>query len=85
MSEQEKKQLSLKIDLFQENLETLNNDVKRLNEALNKACKGGIFDLKEATLANISLENFAHLVLGLSNSAKSLLEKSNENLEKKTN
>jgi hypothetical protein len=79
----EKKQLSLKIDLFPENLETLNNDLKRINDALNKACKAGNFDLKEAGLIGVSVENFAHLIFGLSNSAKTQLEKTNESLEKK--
>lgn len=88
MSEQQKdqikKQLSLKIDLSPENLETLSSDIKRLIDALNKACKAGVFDLKEASLLNISVENFAHLLVGLSNSARTLLEKANENLEKKS-
>lgn len=79
----EKKQLSLKLDLFPENLETLNNDLKRIVDALNKSCKAGNFELKEAGLLSISIENFAHLIFGLTNSAKNLLEKANENLENK--
>lgn len=79
----EKKQLELKINLFPENLETLSSDLKRINEALNKACKAGTFDLKEAGLIGVSIENFAHLLFGLSNSAKNLLEKANETLDKK--
>ena len=77
----EKKQLELKINLFPENLETLSTDLKRINESLNKACKAGTFDLKEAGLVSVSIENFAHLLFGLSNSAKNLLEKANEKLE----
>jgi hypothetical protein len=78
----DRKQLELKINLFPENLETLSTDLKRINDALNKACKTGTFDLKEAGLVGVSIENFAHLLFGLSNSAKNLLEKANENLEK---
>lgn len=79
----EKKQLCLKIDLSPEHLEILNNDFKRINEALNKACKAGTFDLKEAGMLGVSIENFGHLIFSLTNSAKNLLEKTNENLDKK--
>jgi len=50
-----------------ENINTLNNDLLLLNRALNKACHSGAFDLKEASLINTSLENFANLLLALAN------------------
>jgi hypothetical protein len=78
----ENQKIPLKIDLFPENLETLNNDVKRLSDGLDKGCKMGAFNLKESQLLCTSIENFAQLVLLLSQSAQQTLEKAKE-LEKK--
>jgi hypothetical protein len=70
--------LQIKIDLFPENLETLNNDVKRLSDGLEKGCKMGAYSLKESQLLCTSIENFAQLVLLLSQSAQQTLEKFKE-------
>ena len=70
--------IQLKIDLFPENLETLNNDVKRLSDGLEKGCKMGAFSLKESQLLCTSIENFAQLVLLLSQSAQQTLEETKE-------
>jgi hypothetical protein len=75
---EQKKNIPIKIDLLPENLETLNNDVKRLSEGLEKGCKEGVFGLKESQLLCTSLENFAQLVLLLSQSAQQTLEKLKE-------
>lgn len=75
--------ISLKIDLFPENLETLNNDVKRLTEGLEKGCKMGAFNLKESQLLCTSIENFAQIVLLLTQSANQTLEKLKEQTNNK--
>ena len=74
--------IPLRIDLLPENLETLNNDIKRLNEGLEKGCKSGAFGLKESQLLCTSLENCAQLVLLLTQNAQQTLEKL-KTLEKK--
>jgi hypothetical protein len=71
----EQQKIPVKVDLLPENLETLNNDVKRLNEGLEKGCKMGAFGLKESQLLCTSIENFAQIVLLLSQSAQQTLEK----------
>lgn len=78
----EQQKISIKIDLLPENLETLNNDVKRLSDGLEKGCKVGAFSLKESQLLCTSIENFAQIVLLLSQSAQQTLEKLKE-IEKK--
>jgi hypothetical protein len=78
--EQSKNQqkIQVKLDLAPENLDTLNNDIKRLNEGLEKGCKSGVFGLKESQLLCTSLENFAQVLLLLSQSAQEILEKTSK-------
>jgi hypothetical protein len=80
--DQENKKIPIRIDLSPDNIEILNNDIKRLNDCLEKSCKSGVFSLKESQLVCTSLENFASLVLLISQSVQQTLEKMQE-MEKK--
>lgn len=69
------KNIPVRIDVTPENLEVLNNDVKRLNEGLEKACQNGTYGLKESQLLCTSIENFASIVMQITQSAQVTLEK----------
>ena len=69
------KKISVKIDVTPENLEVLNNDVKRLNEGLEKACQNGTYGLKESQMLCTSIENFASIVMQIMQSTQTTLEK----------
>lgn len=65
-----KTKLEIKLELTMEHLDILNNDARRLMEALEKAAKKGTYGLKESqTLCN-SLENYSSLLMMITQSAQ---------------
>jgi hypothetical protein len=76
--------IPIKFDITVNNLEVLTNDLKRINEGLEKGCKGGIYGLKESQLLCTSMENFTSIILQITQSAQQTFSKV-ENLEKEKN
>ncbi len=78
------KTIPIQLDISTVQLATLANDLKRLNDGLEKSCSKGVFSMKETQSLCESIENFEQLLHHILQLMNQTIEKT-EKKDKKNN